>query len=386
METLSDIIFEQIDEVYARGRYGEFEVTLVKKNSYINATKLSTQGGKQFKHWLENSSSKRLIEAVAHEIATAGNPADGHATFLVTGGTNTDVRGTYVHPLLVPHIACWISTTFAIKVSKLVNEAMAREFRLSIRAKDDKIDELMAQLAVWQTESRRDMADVKSELVGVKAQNVESTTKLTEVNAKLGSIEIQNAKSLAKVDALASIGQDAITKIDAISTQLDNVARDLVTPPSDDSKSENLAIFKTSGRAHNYRFACLNSANLKRESSKVARATPPETVILALRCVPNATSLYHNLVESLGARIEMERGGGASKRFKLVDITEAELLSLAHAEHVAPRIDCSDLAMSAKTWGLVAKRTITTTTATTEIIPLNALSEEDLAELLEDLW
>jgi hypothetical protein len=43
-------------------------------------------------------------------------------SFLVTGGQNRILTGTYVHPDLIPHIACWVSTKFAIKVSKIINE------------------------------------------------------------------------------------------------------------------------------------------------------------------------------------------------------------------------------------------------------------------------
>ena len=37
------------------------------------------------------------------------------------------VTGTYAHPDLVPHIASWVSPSFAIKVSRIVNEYLVKE-------------------------------------------------------------------------------------------------------------------------------------------------------------------------------------------------------------------------------------------------------------------
>jgi hypothetical protein len=57
-----------------------------------------------------------------------------------------ELRGTYAHPLLVPHIASWISPEFAFKVSRIVNDHLVREYREQIRVKDTRIDELMRKV------------------------------------------------------------------------------------------------------------------------------------------------------------------------------------------------------------------------------------------------
>ena len=49
---------------------------------------------------------------------------------VVVGGNNGEIRGTYGHPLLTPHVASWTSPSFAIKVSYIV-----REYREQIRMK-----------------------------------------------------------------------------------------------------------------------------------------------------------------------------------------------------------------------------------------------------------
>lgn len=63
-----------------------------------------------------------------------------------TGGQLPIIRGTYVHPDLIPHIASWASPAFAVKVSKIVNEyfikkAIKEKDKL-IKKKDDKIDKM----------------------------------------------------------------------------------------------------------------------------------------------------------------------------------------------------------------------------------------------------
>jgi hypothetical protein len=49
---------------------------------------------------------------------------------------SNELRGTYAHPDLVPHIASWASAEFALKVSKIVNAHLVREYQDSIRVKD----------------------------------------------------------------------------------------------------------------------------------------------------------------------------------------------------------------------------------------------------------
>lgn len=108
--------FEPINEKYSTAKYGDFTVIIDITNGYINATKLCAVGGKQMKNWIRNNGSKELIK----EFETVDNPTKILIT--VTGGQNPEIRGTYVHPDLIPHIASWVSTKFACKVSKIINK------------------------------------------------------------------------------------------------------------------------------------------------------------------------------------------------------------------------------------------------------------------------
>jgi len=116
---LQKIGYEAINDKFSYGNYGEFKVILMNSNGYINATKLCASAKKQFVHWMENKQSKALIESVENEIK---NVAEEKAFIKITGTSNTLIRGTYVHPLLITHIASWCSAEFAVKVSIWLEE------------------------------------------------------------------------------------------------------------------------------------------------------------------------------------------------------------------------------------------------------------------------
>ena len=108
---LNQIIFDHIDDKYAYGNYGEFKVIIMKSNTFINATKLCKEYNKDFYHWKERKGNNELIKEVDKEIPSPLIRGDGSnpSTILIKGGNNDLIRGTYVHPLLIPHIASWIS-------------------------------------------------------------------------------------------------------------------------------------------------------------------------------------------------------------------------------------------------------------------------------------
>lgn len=147
---LKKIIFEDINENYGYGKYGEFEVIIDKRTGYINATKLCTDGGKEFRTWIRYEHGKRLLEAYSRLISSGRY----HPELLeknMTGDYRT--RGTYVQPDLIPHIASWVSPEFAYKVSKIVNEHIVKEYHRQIyklqqesSEKDTKINELTVLL------------------------------------------------------------------------------------------------------------------------------------------------------------------------------------------------------------------------------------------------
>ncbi|QGR54381.1 kila-N domain-containing protein [Moumouvirus maliensis] len=125
---------------------GNFKVTIMKKNGFINATHLCKYAGKDFKHWKENKTAKFLIKEL---ISSAGIPAD-EVIMTITGGKITKIRGTYVHPKLIIHIAAWCSAEYALKISDIVIEYHVKEITEEkeklLKKKDDKIDRLSKKI------------------------------------------------------------------------------------------------------------------------------------------------------------------------------------------------------------------------------------------------
>ena len=118
---LSRVLFEHINEKYSKAKYGDFDVIMDIKTGYINATKLCAHGGKRFDNWIRNDASKELMKEFEDTInISLETPLK--ISILVNGGNYGYVKGTYVHPDLIPHIASWVSTKFAFKVSKIINE------------------------------------------------------------------------------------------------------------------------------------------------------------------------------------------------------------------------------------------------------------------------
>src|SRR5271156_4252884 len=130
---LNDIAFKQITANYWHAAYGPFRVVMMKDSGYINATKLCMSGGKEYKNWSRLQSSQELIQSLEQHEALENT----HNTFLCSNLTLLDgnahicsepsppckfiqtmnskeverlMSGTYYHPLLIPHIACSIST------------------------------------------------------------------------------------------------------------------------------------------------------------------------------------------------------------------------------------------------------------------------------------
>ncbi|AVL94490.1 KilA N-domain protein [Moumouvirus australiensis] len=113
-----NVIFENINEEYALGKFGNLEVVMMRENGFVNATNLCKKCGKDYKNWKRNDNSKELIK----EIVKRTNLSLNKILIPIKGGFNIKVRGTYVHPLLLTNIANWISPLFAIKISVWIEE------------------------------------------------------------------------------------------------------------------------------------------------------------------------------------------------------------------------------------------------------------------------
>ena len=73
---LGEVAFEQIQDNYWYGAYGEFRVVMMKSNGYINATKMCNDGGKRFFNWSDLKTSHQLIQAHEKQMVLDNTPLD----------------------------------------------------------------------------------------------------------------------------------------------------------------------------------------------------------------------------------------------------------------------------------------------------------------------
>jgi hypothetical protein len=114
------LITKRINNTHFWGRYGNeqngFDV-VVRSDGFINATEFANRSKKRISNWLENSGTKELIKELCTQKACKSN----EIVCKVAGGTNTLIRGTYLHPLFIIFVASWISPKYALCVSHLAD-------------------------------------------------------------------------------------------------------------------------------------------------------------------------------------------------------------------------------------------------------------------------
>jgi len=196
---IRNIAFEAINDRFSKGVYLGVEVTIDMTNGYINGPHLvgqvKTKGGepKKFNEWKRSKESKILLEFLTAEISSFEPIVD------VTDSPN-GLRGAYIHPHLVSHVAQWASPIFAHKVSVILNNYAITE---AIRKKDivissleTKIDEQNAkideqnkkidELLDYAREAKEETAQVLVELDNVSVEAKETNERLETVQTKLG--------------------------------------------------------------------------------------------------------------------------------------------------------------------------------------------------------
>lgn len=123
---LRNITFDTIDKNFAYANYGQFKIIVMMKNGYVNATDLYKQGmqtielKRTLNGWLRSANGTRLIKSASEHT---GIPI-GDIVCKISNGKNVNVYGTYVHQLLIFHLAAWISADFAIKLSPIINNKL----------------------------------------------------------------------------------------------------------------------------------------------------------------------------------------------------------------------------------------------------------------------
>ena len=311
MSDIKEIIFEDINDDYGYGKYGEFEVIINKRTGYINATKLCKDGGKELFSWVRTNVSNKLVDFISESLHICRD-----RLLINPKNLPNHLKGTYVHPDLIPHIASWVSPEFAHKVSKIVNEHIIKQYRNELRKKDDKIDNLEKIIREMREENRQALREIKED-------NKQTHNKLDVANENLNvvteKLDVANENLNVVTEKLDVANENIVTTIEI----LDNVAQqrvpfERIQPPEEPQ----IIIFYTDQKEEKPYKICRGQ---KRRINGIIRSVkeefPNAREVVRMKRQPNPVESWNACKRELTRNMEWE-----GSKFSLVDITEEEFL------------------------------------------------------------
>ena len=141
--TLKQTIYDYINNDYAYGKYSEFTIIIMTSNKFINITNICNDYKKDFYDWSKEEHNIELINACNDEI-------NNKSIIEIKNNNNKLINGIYINELLLPHIICWISPKFAIKIYKIIKN---HDDELEI--KKNKVNELTKKINELKKERTR---------------------------------------------------------------------------------------------------------------------------------------------------------------------------------------------------------------------------------------
>lgn len=289
-KVVKNIIFEDINDDYSYGKLGPFNVMIMNKNGYVNATKLCKDDGREYYKWSENKRSKELMKALGEINSSKMRPRirggyDG--PFIKVNNTINLTRGTYVHPELIIDIACWCSPTYALKVNRIMIEYHAKEYieekDKMLKKKDDKIDKMSKKMDT--------MIEGNKELIkGNKTLKKQVKVLMCQNN----KISKQNAKTHEQNEDIVDM--------------LENIT-DHVVVPGKHGDGHMFFLIKnndedTEDTVYNYHVfrVMRKDANKKIIEHKIKH--PNMTILLRIDHTPNSINLWNRVKTALSKKIE----------------------------------------------------------------------------------
>ncbi|AAR83574.1 CNPV228 N1R/p28-like protein [Canarypox virus] len=346
----SNLVTREIDERFCYIKYDTFELIMMKENNYVNATKLCKLGNKRFRDWIRLDGSKDLIKEVEYisNIWSIKSPrADLRGVILEVGTISKgkhqyEVAGSYVHPDLIPHIASWISPSFAIKVSKIINcyvsgkyEFKLKEREEEIRKRENKIDELMELLYEFNDKYDRDTLELKKlyreqrkHAKRMEEKYDRDTRELKEHNKELSnSVKRMEEKYDRDTRELKEHNKELSNSVKRMEEKYDRDTHELKTElkkieerlkdkvinPSSPNKLHRLVILQNKRDPNSFKTLRVQTERLNQETNKYKN----DYKVFFNAYEPNAVSCFNRLKERL---LEQERVKINYNDFTLCDL------------------------------------------------------------------
>ena len=134
-----DIIFgEQINDEFSYGIFKDFKVVIMKKNKYINASKLCERYDKIFDNWLKNINNKIFINEIEYNLKKNGIISPNSELLIdLHTGSNNSFRGIYVHVNLMPDIIKWIVNSRYNQSELIIQQKLNMKFNGKCRVPNE---------------------------------------------------------------------------------------------------------------------------------------------------------------------------------------------------------------------------------------------------------
>ncbi|BCS82622.1 putative KilA-N domain-containing protein [Cotonvirus japonicus] len=287
---MNNIIFQDINEKYAYGQYGDFVVIIDKLNGYINMTKLCEDGGSKFYRWTESKKHMEMLKVFEEKCDPGISGSPKKMIIQNNNGYPYIVRGSYVHPKLVPHVASWCNPEFALKVSDIVNAYLLNEFKKESEKFEEKMNGII--------EKKNDKIDKLFKKIDKQTNKIdEQTNKIDEQTNKIDEQKKQIEELLEQGNEVLGYAKDTNRKI--------NVVVNERVPMSDKPKNEESFYIvknndkvkpgKSKSKKKIYGYKAIRITNKSKSStmSRYYKDHPKGKIILKIKYTPNAKHLWN---------------------------------------------------------------------------------------------
>lgn len=304
------ICFEPVTETISRGYLGDISV-LIAEDDYVNATKLAATAGREYSSWTRSDRVDRLFQACSD---STGIPVD-ELSYLVKGGKITEIRGTYLHPKLIIHLASWCSGEYAMKVSDIVMAYHVQEVEdelLRIKKKESRVREI-AHKFKDQNASLSD--EIKLLRETIEKERVERKKERAKREEELEEQKRMHRETVLELRGTRDVLQDTNDNLEETNENLEstnrrlNVAKNHRVLPTYNRVDENTLVllrYPENRRGYTHGTMRVNHQNIAACLRERQRRFPGAEIILQLDYTPNAMILWKKVRNELGDRIQVK--------------------------------------------------------------------------------
>lgn len=300
---MNTLIYENINDDFGHGKYGDYRILVMRKNGYINITKLvayasNKQGNpKTYSPWRQCKAASELIIEVTNETGLS------EAELIIEPNVGNDFRGTYVHEDLSPSIASWASPKFALMVNRVINKYYKSENRQElarlqreIDIKDGKILSLEQKL-----EQVNDKFVETMNATSVIAKRFdESHQDHKKTHEKLEESHQDHKKTHEKLEESYQKLTVTNTVLHRVETRVDALVEHVVPPTKQKTLHEYFSLYKLNDpkKPNCYKMICAQSKCYKKSLTTLKTEFPHATVFVKAFQDPNSKNFRHRLKES----------------------------------------------------------------------------------------